>query len=220
MKLEVKTEKDVAEMGHDKIRRHFDEESKVWYFSVVDVIEVLVKTKDARNYWKVLKNRLNKTQNELVTKCNQLKMIAKDGKFYLTDTADEETMLQIIELISRHNILPFKSWFRSMAEEKNLVTDEAKLMIDGYQTDSEVCIKAMIAGVSPAELSVTVFSKKIIIRGKREFKLENSEVKYLNQELLWVNFSRIIELPVKVKNDSLETHEYNGLYTFKLQKII
>lgn len=216
----VRNKQSITKVDSEKIRHQFDEKTNKWHFSIVDVIEIITDSANPQSYWKVLKNRLKKSQNELVTKCNQLKMRANDGKMYLTDTADEETMLQIIELISRQNIEPFKSWFRSVAEGKTLVTDEAKLMIDGYQTDSEVCIQAMIAGVSPAELSVTVFSKKIIIRGKRELSRATSEADYLNQELLWVNFSRIIELPIRVKNDSLETHEYNGLYTFKLQKII
>ena len=80
-----------------KIRRVYDEESETWYFSVVDIIQVLIQQPDyqaARNYWKVLKNRLNKEGSETVTKCNRLKMEASDGKQYLTDVADPETLLE------------------------------------------------------------------------------------------------------------------------------
>src|SRR3989338_7101248 len=76
----------------DAIRHHFDEKSGKWYFSVVDVIAIITKSSDPRNYWKVLKNRLKKAQNKLVTECNQLKMLASDGKYYLTDVADEKTI--------------------------------------------------------------------------------------------------------------------------------
>ena len=71
-----------------KIRRHFDEQAETWYFSVVDILAVLLQQPDyqaARNYWKVLKNSLRKEGSESVTKCNQLKMTAADGKKYLTD---------------------------------------------------------------------------------------------------------------------------------------
>ena len=99
-----------------KIRRVYDEESETWYFSVVDIIQVLIQQPDyqaARNYWKVLKNRLNKEGSETVTKCNRLKMEAADGKQYLTDVADPETLLEgdiswYIGLISSF-LLPFLS---------------------------------------------------------------------------------------------------------------
>ena len=71
-----------------KIRRLYDEETETWYFSVVDIIQVLTQQTDfqsAKNYWKVLKNRLKKEGSESVTKCNQLKLEAADGKKYLTE---------------------------------------------------------------------------------------------------------------------------------------
>ena len=97
-------------MGHKKelkialfegrqIRRHWDDEKALWYFSIVDVVAVLSGSVDPRNYWKVLKNRLKKEGSEVVTKCNQLKMIAADGKYYLTDAADTEVMLRLIQSV-------------------------------------------------------------------------------------------------------------------------
>ena len=77
------------------IRRVYDEKSKIWYFSVVDIIRALLQQPDfqtARNYWKVLKNRLNKEGSESVTKCNRLKLEAADGKKYLTDVASPEVL--------------------------------------------------------------------------------------------------------------------------------
>ena len=89
------------------IRKVWDAKAEKWYFSVVDVVNILVQQVDfqsARNYWKVLKNRLKKEGSEVVTKCNQLKMQAPDGKMRLTDVADTETMLRIIQSIPSPNM--------------------------------------------------------------------------------------------------------------------
>ncbi len=102
-----------------KIRRTFNEKSGKWYFSIVDVIEVTGKTSDARNYWKVLKNRLNKTQNQLVTSCNQLKMESSDGKFYLTDTGDRSTIIELLRLVSSNHIPSFEAYFDSLSSPKS-----------------------------------------------------------------------------------------------------
>jgi hypothetical protein len=78
-----------------KIRRVYDEDAEIWWFSVVDIVQVLTQQADyqaARNYWKVLKNRLAKEGSQLVTGCNQLKMTASDGKQRITDVATAETL--------------------------------------------------------------------------------------------------------------------------------
>ena len=85
-----------------KIRRAYDEDKEMWYFSVVDIVQALTEQSDfqkARTYWKVLKNRLNKDGSQSVTKCNRLKLEAADGKKYMTDVADPETVLRIIQTI-------------------------------------------------------------------------------------------------------------------------
>ena len=87
--------------GHN-IRRQYDEETETWYFSVIDIVAALIEQPDfqaARNYWKVLKNRLKAEGSESVTKCNQLKMESADGKFYLTDAANPETILRLIQSV-------------------------------------------------------------------------------------------------------------------------
>jgi len=85
-----------------KIRRLYDEATETWFFSVVDIIQVLIQQPDfqsARNYWKVLKNRLKKEGSQSVTKCNRLKLGAADGKKYLTDVANVETLLRLIQSV-------------------------------------------------------------------------------------------------------------------------
>ncbi len=87
--------------GHS-IRRVYDEKTDTWLFSVVDIIQVLTQQPDfqaARNYWKVLKNRLNKEGSQSVTKCNRLKLPAADGKSFLTDVANPETLLPLVQSV-------------------------------------------------------------------------------------------------------------------------
>jgi len=106
--------------GH-KIRRHYDEKTGAWYFSVVDILQVLIQQGDyqaARNYWKVLKNRLNKEGNESVTKCNRLKLQAADGKYYLTDVADPETLLRLIQSVPSPKAEPIKLWLAKVGYER------------------------------------------------------------------------------------------------------
>jgi len=96
-----------------KIRRHWDEKKERWYFSVIDIIQVLIDQSNfqlARNYWKVLKNRLNKEGSEVVTNCNRLKMIADDGKLRLTDVADAETLLRLIQSVPSPKAESIKLW--------------------------------------------------------------------------------------------------------------
>ena len=103
--------KDKILIKESEIRHHFDDKKEEYLFSVVDVIEVLEISSDPRNYWKVLKNRLKKGDNKLVTECNQLKMKSNDGKYYLTDVASISTMLQIIEIIYPKKVAIFEEYF-------------------------------------------------------------------------------------------------------------
>ena len=104
-----------------KIRRIYDEKSETWFFSVVDIIQVLIQQSDfqaARNYWKVLKNRLNKEGSESVTKCNRLKLPAEDGKMRFTDVADPETLLRLIQSIPSPKAEPIKMWLAKVGYER------------------------------------------------------------------------------------------------------
>ena len=104
-----------------QIRRLYDEKTERWFFSVVDVVAALIQQPDyqaARNYWKVLKNRLHKEGSESVTKCNRLKMEAADGKKYLTDVADPETILRLIQSVPSPKAEPIKLWLAKVGYER------------------------------------------------------------------------------------------------------
>lgn len=104
-----------------KIRRHFDEEKEVWYFSVIDIIAALTDQADfqkARKYWNKLKERLKKEGNETVTKCHQLKMLSSDGKKYATDVADVETILRLIQSVPSKKAEPIKLWLAKVGYER------------------------------------------------------------------------------------------------------
>ena len=117
-----------------QIRTAWDEEAEKWYFSIVDVVSVLTDQPDydgARNYWKVLKNRLKKEGSELVTSCNQLKMISpKDGKSYSTDVADTEQLLRLIQSIPSKKAEPFKLWLARVGRERIDEIADPELAID------------------------------------------------------------------------------------------
>jgi cell filamentation protein len=97
--------------GDQEVRAVWDDASSKWYFSVVDVIASIADTKDARNYWKVLKMRLKKEQNQLVTKCNRFKLLAPDGKRRITDTLDVDGITALAQRISSSKSRNFLDWF-------------------------------------------------------------------------------------------------------------
>ena len=93
-----------------EVRAAWDNANSRWLFSVVDVVAILTESKNPRNYWKVIKHRLNKEGNELVTKCNQLKLLAADGKRYLTDCLSQADMLSLIDATSSRHAMAFAKW--------------------------------------------------------------------------------------------------------------
>ena len=103
-----------------KVRTLWDSETEEWYFSVVDVVAVLTDSdyQTARNYWKVLKNRLKKEGNETVTNCNRLKLVSEDGKMRFTDDATTQQLFRLIQSIPSPKAEPFKLWMAQVAKER------------------------------------------------------------------------------------------------------
>lgn len=108
----------IAIFENKEIRRHWDEEKEEWYFSVVDIIEVLSGTDRPRKYWDDLKRKLKQEGSELSDKIGQLKMIAEDGKNRETDVASTETTLRLIQSIPSPKAEPFKLWLARVGYER------------------------------------------------------------------------------------------------------
>lgn len=129
------TQNDIIQLFEDKrIRTAWDEEKEEWYFSVVDVVAVLTDQPDARHastYWAVLKKRLNNEgAGQLLTNCKQLKMTASDGRKRLTDVADTEQLLRIIQSIPSPKAEPFKLWLAQVGRERIEETIDPELTIE------------------------------------------------------------------------------------------
>ena len=115
---------------NSKIRTAWNEETEEWYFSVVDVVSALTESKDGRKYWNKLKQRLKEEGNELVTNCHRLKLTAADGKQRLTDVADTEQILRIIQSIPSPKAEPFKMWLASVGKDRIEETIDPELSIE------------------------------------------------------------------------------------------
>ena len=112
MKNEVKL------FEQQKVRTHWDEEKQRWFFSIIDVIEILTGTDRGRKYWNDLKTKMKKEGSELSEKIGQLKMEASDGKMRMTDVADTEQLLRLIQSIPSPKAEPFKQWLAKTGYER------------------------------------------------------------------------------------------------------
>lgn len=121
--------------GDDKIRAIWDDEQEKWYFSVVDVVAVLTNSPNPQTYWRVLKKRLKDEGNETVTNCNGLKMRAADGKMRLTDVADTEQLLRIIQSVPSPKAEPFKTWLAKVGAERLDQMQDPELSIQQAMID-------------------------------------------------------------------------------------
>lgn len=113
-----------------KVRTVWDDETEEWFFSVVDVVAILTDSPNPSNYWKVLKHRLRKEENESVTNCNQLKLPSTDGKYYKTDVATTEQLFRLIQSIPSPKAEPFKLWMAQVAKERLDEMQDPELTID------------------------------------------------------------------------------------------
>ena len=126
----IKSDKLITNFENIPVRRAWDEDKERWYFAVVDIIKVLTESANPSNYWKVLKNRLKKEGSELVTNCNQLKLKAKDGKMYLTDVADTESIFRLIQSVPSPKAEPFKQWLARVGYERLQETVDPELAVN------------------------------------------------------------------------------------------
>ena len=114
----------------NQIRSIWNEEDEKWYFSIVDVVEILTESVNPRKYWSVLKTRLKAEGSELATNCSQLKMKSPDGKYYKTDVADTEQLFRLIQSIPSPKAEPFKLWLARVASERLDEMSDPELSID------------------------------------------------------------------------------------------
>lgn len=122
---------DKIQLFEDKrIRTAWDEEKEEWYFSIVDVVAVLTDSPNPQTYWRVLKKRLKDEGNETVTNCNGLKMTAADGKKRMTDVANTQQLLRIIQSIPSPKAEPFKLWLAEVGRERIEETIDPELTIE------------------------------------------------------------------------------------------
>ncbi|MCX7121938.1 MAG: Bro-N domain-containing protein [Gammaproteobacteria bacterium] len=129
---------DLALFDDHQIRRVYDEKAETWFFSVIDIVQVLTQQADyqtARKYWNKLKERLRKEESESVTNCHRLKLRAADGKNYLTDLATAETLLRLIQSIPSPNAEPIKLWLAKVGYERiQEMADPAKSLERARET--------------------------------------------------------------------------------------
>lgn len=116
-----------------EIRRVYDEKAEIWWFSVIDIIQVLTQQKDyqtARKYWNKLKERLSKEGSQSVTNCHRLKLPAADGKNYLTDVAKAETLLRLVQSVPSPKAEPIKLWLAKVGYERMQELADPALSLD------------------------------------------------------------------------------------------
>ena len=122
-----------TEFDGQTIRRLYDETTEIWWFSIIDVVQVLTQQPDdltARKYWNQLKRRLSNEGSELVTNCHQLKMIAADGKHRLTDVATAETLLRLVQSVPSPKAEPIKLWLAKVGYERMQEMADPALSLD------------------------------------------------------------------------------------------
>ena len=113
-----------------QVRYVWDEEQEKYFFSVVDVIQVLTDSENPRKYWSVLKTRLKQEGSEMATNCSQLKLPSSDGKSYLTDVADTEQVFRLIQSVPSKKAEPFKLWLAALGQERMNQLQDPELSIE------------------------------------------------------------------------------------------
>jgi hypothetical protein len=199
------SEKNLAIFEGKKIRRHYDEKTEMWYLSVVDIVGALEVSDDPRNYWKVLKNRLKAEGSEVVTKCNQLKMLAPDGKMRETDATSPEYLFRIIQSIPSPKAEPIKVWLAKVGYERvqqRMMGQEIRNKLTDYWKDNEVkgqgeyAILTNIIHEEWSDLSVREH------KNLKDLKRENLRDHMTDAELV---FTALAELSTRQIAETMET---------------
>lgn len=122
--------KSIILFNQKQVRRIWDEKNEIWYFSIVDIVEILTDSPRPRKYWNALKTKLKQEGSELSQKVGQLKLESPDGKKYFTDVADTETILRLIQSIPSPKAEPFKIWLAKVGYGRIEETEDPELAID------------------------------------------------------------------------------------------
>lgn len=179
MDNQLQESKELILFENRKIRRK--EYKGEWFYSVVDIIEILTESKDPSAYWRKLKQRLYDEESEVVTNCHGLKLPAKDGKLRATDCANRETIFRIIQSVPSPNAEPFKLWFARLAEERIQEVIDPSLAIErarqtylkkGY---TEEWVNARIKGI-PARNALTDEWKNRGVTDNKDFAILTNEI--------------------------------------------
>jgi hypothetical protein len=125
-----KKDNSIILFNQKEVRRYWDVDQEQWYFSVVDIIEILTDSINPQTYWRKLKERLKAEGNETVTNCHSLKMKARDGKMRLTDTLDTENILRLIQSIPSPKAEPFKLWLAKVGYQRIEETEDPELAFE------------------------------------------------------------------------------------------
>ena len=191
-----KEETHIAIFNGKTIRRKLVDDK--WFFSVVDIVGILTDSEDPRNYWKVLKHRLNKEGSESVTNCNQLKLKSGDGKEYKTDCADTETIFRIIQSVPSKKAEPFKRWLAKVGyqrvqeiENPELAQERMKKLYElkGYPKD---WIDKRLRGIA--------IRQNLTDEWKNRGLKKEIEYAILTNEISKATFGKTIEEYKKIKN--------------------
>jgi hypothetical protein len=169
-------EKSIKLFESKKVRTHWDEVQEKWYFAIVDVIAVLTESPNPAVYWRVMKKRLKDEGNETVTNCNALKLEAVDGKMRVTDVADAEQLLRLIQSIPSPKAEPFKQWLAKVGHERMQEVSDPSQSIDRARENwkklgrSEKWIQQRMTGQETRN-KLTDYWKESGVEKKDEFAL-------------------------------------------------
>jgi len=201
----------IALFEQKQIRRVWDQEKEAWYFSVIDVVEVLTQNGRPRKYWDDLKRKLKEEGSQLSEKIGQLKLLSKDGKNYLTDVADVETLLRLVQSIPSPKAEPFKLWLAQLGKERldeiqnpELAQDRARKYYElkGYPKS---WIEKRLRGIVIRQ-ELTNEWKNRGIEKQIEYAILTNEISEATFDISIDKHKKLKKLDVKNSNQNLRDH--------------